>query len=451
MTRETATFKLTADDLAEARRIASTEPQVAAAAAKATSGNGAAPAEPVDVPNTRELLSMVAAQVERYVVLPDGHARVAVALWVAHTWALDGAHATPYLLVVSPEKRSGKSRLLEVLELLVRSPWKISATSEAAMFRKIHETRPTLLLDEIDAIFGASSERTDPLRGILNAGNRPGAAVARCVGDGANQQVFDFSVYCPKVLAGIDTGRVPDTIVDRSIKLAMKRKTASEQVARFQRRYAEDEARPIREAAEAWGATHAEELLDAEPDLPTGLDDRAGEAWEPLLAIADHAGGRWPALARQAAIGLVGDDSDEPGHGARLLAKLREVFDDAVALATTAILEQVNDDEELPFGGWRHGDGLDARGLSRLLKPYGVRPRSVRIDGATSTSKGYRRDQLDEAFARYLPPTRQSPAQAAQAAQAAPRLERDVPDVPDVPDNPEGVAAELELLDGRGS
>jgi hypothetical protein len=399
----------------------------------------AVPADPATVPETGVLLDTIAATVEKFVVLPDDHARVAVPLWALHTWAVDAAWATPYLLVVSPEKRSGKSRLLEVLALLTRKPWCIAAASEAAMFRKIHESRPTLLLDEIDAIFGAASERTEPLRAILNSGNRPGAAVARCVGDGANQQVVDFSVFCPKVLSGIDTGRVPDTIVDRSIRLPMKRKTPGEQVEKFRHRYAVQETASIREAAEAWGATHTDELYAAEPVLPAGLDDRAGEAWEPLLAIADHAGGTWPALAREAALGLVGDDTAEPGHGARLLAKLYDVFADAEALATTAILEAVNDDDELPFGGWRKGDGLDARGLSRLLKPYGVRPRSVRIDGATSTSKGYRREQLAEAFERYLPPA-QSPAQAAQAAQPAPRLERDVPDVPDVPDKSGGVA-----------
>lgn len=417
--------------------------------AQSSNGGAPAPVDPADVPHTRELLAIIAAQVERYVVLPDVHARIAVALWTAHTWAFEGAHATPYLLVVSPEKRSGKSRLLEVLELLVRAPWRVSSTSEAAMFRKIDQSRPTLLLDEIDAIFGSATERTEPLRAVLNSGNRPGSSVARCVGDGANQQVVDFSVYCPKILAGIDTGRVPDTITDRSIRIAMKRKTETERAAPFRHRHAEEETRPVREAAEAWGATHAEELLEAEPGLPAGLNDRTGEAWEPLLAIADLAGGRWPALAREAALGLVGDDGDEPGHGGRLLAKLREVFDGREAMTTIAILEAVNADEELPFGGWRHGDGLDARGLSRLLKPYGVKPRTIRLDG--ETMKGYRSDQLEEAFARYLPPTRQSPSQASQPSQPAPRLEPDVTDVTDVTANPQTVPAELELLDGGGS
>jgi hypothetical protein len=374
---------------------------------------------------------MIVAQVERYVVLPTDHAATAVALWVAHTWALDGAHATPYMLVVSPQKRSGKSRLLEILGLLVRTPWYIAAASEAAMFRKISAERPTLLLDEIDAIFGAATERTEPLRAVLNAGNRPGAAVARCVGDGANQQVVDFSVYCAKVLAGIDTGRVPDTIVDRSIRIAMKRKTQAEPVARFRHRYADEETRPIREAAEAWGAAHAAELLEADPDAPTGLNDRAEEAWEPLFAIADLAGGEWPEKARAAALDLAGEDVDEPDLGGRLLAKLREIFANVEVLSTTDILAAVNEDAELPFGGWRRGDGLDPRGLSRLLKPYAIRPRTVRFD--TATAKGYRREQFEEAFARYLaPPTRKSPLQAAQPSHPAPRLERDVPDVTDV-------------------
>jgi len=399
----------------------------------------AAPVDPAAAPATGELLDTIASTLERYVVLPNDHARTAGALWTAHTWALDAAHATPYMLVVSPEKRSGKSRLLEVLGLLARNPWHIAAASEAAMFRKIHEHRPTLLLDEIDAIFGAASERTEPLRAVLNAGNRPGAAVARCVGDGANQQVVDFSVYCCKVLAGIDTGRVPDTIVDRSIKLAMKRKTPAERVAPFRHRYAHQETQPIRDAAEAWGATNVEQLYAAEPDLPAGLDDRAGEAWEPLFAIADHAGGDWPARARAAALGLVGDDSDEPGHGARLLAKLCDVFAGHEALATVTILEEINDDEELPFGGWRKGDGLDGRGLARLLKPYGVKRRTVRL--GDQTAKGYRRDQLEEAWERYLPPTPEKGSQGENRSQPAPRLERDVTAVTDVTANPEGVSA----------
>jgi len=109
------------------------------------------------------LLEQTTELFDRYIVLPGDEERIALALFVAHSYAIDGAHATPYMLVVSPEKRSGKSRLLQVLELAVAKPWGVIGASEAAMFRKIGKDRPTLLLDEIDAIWGSYAERTEPL------------------------------------------------------------------------------------------------------------------------------------------------------------------------------------------------------------------------------------------------------------------------------------------------
>lgn len=87
------------------------------------------------------------------------------ALWTAHTHAAEAADTTPYLLVTSAEKRSGKTRLLDVLELLVHEPQPIANISDAALFRAIKELKPTLLLDEVDAIFGGKGERED-LRGL---------------------------------------------------------------------------------------------------------------------------------------------------------------------------------------------------------------------------------------------------------------------------------------------
>ncbi len=232
------------------------------------------------------LLNAIEAFVRRYVVLPGDPERAAVAIWIAHTHALAGAHATPYLLILSPEKRSGKTRVQEVVELLVARPWRVTGASEAAIFRKLAQDRPTLLLDELDAIFGSFTERTEPLRAILNAGNRPGATVARCVGE-KGDQVRDFDVFSAKALAGIDKGsRIPDTIRDRAIPIGMRRKTQAEQVERFRYRDAKAEAEPVREKLAAWAEGVTDELLEAEPSLPPELDDRAAEAWEPLLAIA---------------------------------------------------------------------------------------------------------------------------------------------------------------------
>jgi hypothetical protein len=364
------------------------------------------PAEPCD---TADLLTRVGDLFERYVVLPSEEAKIVLALFVLHTWAIEGAHATPYIVIVSAEKQSGKTLLLEVTALCVREAWHTASTTEAALFRKIEQAEPTLLLDEIDAVFGSNTERTEPLRACLNAGNRRGASVARCVGKGTKLEVHDFSVFCPKILAGIDTGKLPETIQDRAVTIRMKRRRHGETVERLRYRFAVKEAAPLRADLEAWATGAVEGLRDAIPDLPNELGDRQADAWEPLFAIADLAGGDWVTRARAAAVALSKPaDGDEAGRGAQLLAAIRSALKGGEVITTADLLEAVNSDDELPFGAWKEGKGLDARTLARLLKPYGAKPRTVRI--GQETAKGYHANDLTDIFARYLSPSEASPA-----------------------------------------
>ena len=107
-------------------------------------------------------------------------------------------------------------------------------------------------------------------------------------------KVKDFSVFCPKVLAGIDTGKLPETVRDRSIVLPLKRRRKDETVERLRHRVVEPQAAPLRDALEAWAKEATEGLGDAFPHLPDELSDRAADGWEPLFAIADLAGGSGP-------------------------------------------------------------------------------------------------------------------------------------------------------------
>ena len=359
-----------------------------------------------DVPlvATERLIANVTSLIDRFVILPNRAASLTIALWVMHTWAFDAAHATPYLVIQSPVKRAGKTRLEEVLELVVRDPWRIAAASESAMFRKIDAERPTLLLDEVDALFGSRTEGTEPIRAIINAGNRPGASVARVVGEGAGMTVVDFSVYCPKVLAGINTTRWPDTIVDRSIVIQLKRKKSGEQVERMRYRSLRAETDSLRAALQRWAAEHAGALREANPELPGNLDDRAAEGWEPLFAIAELADREhdvdWTRRTHQAATKLGGDRiADDDAHGIVVLAAMWAVFGDSEVVSTETATAALNHDDDLPFGGYRKGAGLDGRGLARLLKPFGIRSRGVRI--GLATPKGYRRDDFTDAWERY--------------------------------------------------
>jgi Protein of unknown function (DUF3631) len=337
--------------------------------------------------------------IRRFVVLTAQQAW-AVALWVGHTHGIEAAHATPYLAITSAEKRSGKTRLLEVLELLVANPWLTGGTSKAALVRKIDQVAPTLLLDESDAAFNGDKEYAEALRGVLNNGYVRGKPYTACVGQGGGIKPQDFDVFGAKAIAGI--GRLPDTVADRSIPITLKRRAPGEIVERFRARKARAVGETIADGLASSIEPHLDSLELAEPELPDELSDRAQDVWEPLLAIADVAGGDWPTRARKAAVKLSDPrEPDEATLGVRLLADTRDVFGDEDQLATQELRRRLRDLEEAPWGGWNNSEGIRARELANKLRPYGIRSHDLRTD--EGTRKGYRRADFADAWSRYLP------------------------------------------------
>lgn len=362
-------------------------------------------------PTTADVLERVRAFVARYVVMSDAQ-RDAVALWVAHTHAFGAAGSTPYLAINSAEPESGKTLLLEVLEVLVARPWLTGRVTAAALIRKVDRDRPTLLLDESDAAFKGVPEYGEALRGVLNTGYRASGRATLCVGQGADIDVRDFATFCPKAIAGL--GRLPDTVASRSIPVVMQRRRADEPVTEWLSSAPPADADTARAKLAAWADANAKRLRTATPARPNGIGDRAYDVWRPLLAIAESAGDAknaddhtWATRARNAAVVLNG--KGEPGraesYGVVLLGKLRALFADLEQLPTAEIVAKVNADDALPFGGWsdRAGQrqGIDARGVAKLLKPYGVKP--AQIWAGDKPLKGYKSDDLADAFARYLP------------------------------------------------
>lgn len=343
------------------------------------------------------LLNDVRRFIRRFVVLDDA-AVDAMALWVAHSHIFDSFPITPYVAISSPEKRSGKTRLLEVLELLVRQPLATANISDAALFRVIDKEQPALLVDEADAIFGNKAREREELRGLLNAGYRQGA-VAHRMGGANNRTLETFSVYCPKVFAGIGDC-LPDTIIDRAIPIRLKRRTRDETVERFRLRDVEPEGHDLRDRLADWLEPQAHYLAELRPTLPEELDDRAQDVWEPLLAIADVAGGAWPERARVAAVALcTGEEREDDSLTTVLLRDIHRHFTTSGRdrLKTADLLDYLHGVEESPWNDWC-GKPLSAHVLSRLLRPYRIKTLPVRVDG--ETVRGYKAEQFADAFAR---------------------------------------------------
>lgn len=355
-------------------------------------------------PNGAEVLDDVVRFMRRFVVFANDAQPTALALYVTHTYLLDVCDQTPFLHIRSPEKRCGKSRLLEVLALLVQNPWTVVQPSEATLYRKLdQEPKPTLLLDEVDTLLKArrGDESSERIRGIINAGNRRTSTVPRCVTRGSAVELVEFNIFSAKVLAGI--GELPDTLADRSVTIELRRKAPGELPERFRVRQVENEAEPLRSDVVQWAETIRDDLAHDAPDLPDSLSDRAQDAWEPLLAIADRSGGDWPAAARAAAVKLSGGhDPDSDSIGIRLFADVHAVFasHDASALHTEDLLAALAQLEESPWFDW-FGRTFNARDLAKTVRPYDIRSKTVWVGGMSK--KGYARDDFHEAWERYTP------------------------------------------------
>jgi hypothetical protein len=351
-----------------------------------------------------EILDSTLRFIRRFVALTENQASV-VALWIAHTHAMDAADCTPYLSVNSAEKQSGKTRLLELLELLVARPWLTGRVTAAVLIRKIDNVKPSLLLDESDTAFRGEKEYAEALRGVLNTGYRCGGKASCCVGQGANITFQDFSTFCPKAIAGI--GGLPDTVADRSISIRLKRAKHGE-VQKFRKREVEREGNEIKaKLAATCTGTNIEKLRDARPDVPSELSDRQADCCEPLIAIADLAGGAWPQAVRRALVALCAEaQADDQSIGVRLLADILSIFSTKKAdrISSVDLVEALTAIETSPWAELSHGKPITAPKLARLLAPFGVAPDSVRFDGGTR--KGYLLQWFEDAFSRYLPPLR---------------------------------------------
>lgn len=347
-----------------------------------------------------KILDDVYAFLGRFVAYPSEAAHVAHTLWIVHTHLMDKWDSTPRLAFLSPEPGSGKTRALEITETLVPRPIEAINATPAYLFRKISDPAglPTVLYDEIDTLFGPRAKENEELRGVINAGHRPGAQAGKCVPKGKQIETEEFPAYCAVAMAGL--GNLPDTILSRCVIVRMRRRAPEETVEPYRRKLHGPTGNDIRDRIAAWVNT-VTETINTSPKLPDGIVDRNADVWEALIAVAGAAGGSWPERARVSAVSLVSASADDRGSlGIRLLTDLRAIFDTSDSLFTADLLSQLHSIEESPWGDLK-GKPLDAHRLAKWLKPYGVTPKQIRIKN--ESQKGYAREALADAWTRYLP------------------------------------------------
>jgi putative DNA primase/helicase len=341
------------------------------------------------------LFNELTAALGRYLALPEG-ALETKALWVLFTHTFEVAEVSPRLALLSPLPECGKTTALSILSRLVRRAMLTSNVTAAVVFRAIDRDRPTLLMDEADTYF---EKRGDEFRGILNSGHtRDAAVVWRTVGDQFNPK--PFSTWAPLAVAKI--GKLPDTIASRSIIIEMRRKRADESVTRYRPDRDRSSLDELARKCARWEKDNLQKLAGADPIIPKQLNNRVADNWRPLFAIADALGGDSPIRARRSALALAGDEI-EVTSAEQLLANIRSIGNVYIQRGIDRISSK---DLCAELGKIEGGHIVIPDWLAAMLRPFGIRPHSIRI--GQSTPKGYMWKDFEDAFARYLPENRNS-------------------------------------------
>lgn len=357
-------------------------------------------------PDGADLLDRCLLLINRFARLPSDSAAVAVVLWAAHTHLLDAYETTPRLGFFSAEPGSGKSRIMAIIALLCRLALEAANATTASLVRAMDDPagRPVVFIDEIDTKYGPKAKGDEELRCVINAGHRRGGFFLRCekTDDGWTPTRQDS--FAAIAMAGI--GEIlPDSVVTRSIVVRMRKRLPGETVDAYRQRDHMHLGKALCDELAVWADHVREQAAICRPALPDGVEDRDADVWEPLIVVADLAGGSWPERARRAAVEFVqsAKASEKLSLGGKLLADIRGCFGDSDKIATADLLSKLRAIEESPWGGSGR-NRLDAYVLAQMLSEYGIRPTTIRLAGpGGSVLKGYKRPDFLDAWARYLP------------------------------------------------
>jgi putative DNA primase/helicase len=318
-----------------------------------------------------ELVAELIADLTKYVSLEPEYA-VTTAFWVIHTYLLDYTPITPRLAITAPEKRCGKTTLVDWLSTVVQRPKRSDNITAAAVYRAVEALRPTLLIDEADTYLHDNKD----LRGILNSGHRSDGTVTRMVKQGDEWVPKDFSTYSACAISLI--GGLPETLHDRSVQVRLRRRTADEKISSLRTDRVDDGlARKSARWALDCRDAYANAVLD--PEMPPEITNRAADNWRPLFAIADVIGREWPQRLREIAVNVVLlEAGEDPSTGAKLLQDIRVIFRDREWITTASLVSHLQRLE------WPIRSG---KSLAIMLKPYRIEPRQERR--GVNVERGY--------------------------------------------------------------
>ena len=356
-----------------------------------------------EMQDTKCILDDICDYISRFVVYPNQHAKVAHTLWLVGSYFLEYEGLSvfdnyPILAFLSPDEDSGKTRALDITELLAYTAINGGSYTAAGLCREIDQRYPTLvtmILDELDETLSPGKDNSDYIR-LLNNGYQRGKYIVRCnLNDNSNLRT---PAYCPKAIAGLTTTKLKKTTRSRMITNRMRPLRTGEQVERHI-----DKAKGNEIVAKIieWRPTVLDQLKNTDEDSLSTLTNRSAQIWHPLLAIAKIAGEDWYKRGSAAADFFVSKQKPEDTLGKKIFAELFRAY----ALYSTnqypkGIQAQLFSSELKQRDGFP--DDIDSYKIAYYLGANGYGIPIEQVKYGRKNLNGYKWDSCMPFFADYL-------------------------------------------------
>lgn len=359
------------------------------------------------------VLSKTRGFLNRYMVFPAQDHAIVTALYCAVTHLWQHFDALPYLHITSVTKRSGKSRLAELMQFVCNNPVSAAGAGGAAsLYRSVEDEQPTIFMDEIERL---SSETGSVMREMLNVGYRRGGVMRRWSAQGAEE----FPAFCPKVFIGI--GDLYDTLRDRTIAVKLVR---GKPPMRFLYEVAKTDGAALRDEMHRVVQENKVAILDSYARIDLSfLSDRDEELWLPVFAVCSVIETEMVEELKRIAVDMATEkttparrhveleESEEQAatneYGERLLIDLHALMLQSKKPYVLSA-DAIDALKAIPTAPWRkfRGDGgLDPIDMSNLLARFtNVKPVNIKVSRGV-VRRGYRKDDVAKALATLNPDT----------------------------------------------
>jgi hypothetical protein len=355
---------------------------------------------------TAALLTGIRNKIRKHVAIRRPEQLTGITLWIAYNW-IHHHPANPnsmFLILLSQDSSSGKTRLMKTLKYLVARPFSTAEPTGPSIYRTIDAEQPTFMIDEADCLL----KRKSDVRAIINSSWTRGYYIRR--------EEHSFDPFCPKIISalGRDATQLPESTLSRSMVIEMFPPMPGEIDDNLWNELDDGEFAELRSKLARWSADDIEAIVNATPTFPSSVVNRDKANWKLLLAIAEHAGGEWTKRARNAASYLL-RGTYEPSWGVRLMAELDEMFQKRLKITTTEDEVEITSEEFLkklladPFSPWheyttahKRAGKISEHQIAALLKKYHIYPTTIHPTGRSDkTKRGYRWVECRDMLARY--------------------------------------------------